>query len=255
MSKLDKEDPSWESLGLRVAAATKGSPGIPNPGNQCYVSSLLQLFFALPLLDNFYTKVGHTQDLLRLVTHESIIVRRALAQMVKARLSDLGMEQGAQQDVSELLQNMIQTAAPAAATERNLLGVLGLVSSQQIINCHCGIEHEKTPDLKYIMNLPDKSCNCQKNTSCKCPVSVKGALDAMNTTEVLTDFLCDRNGKKGLAKRKYSLEPTVSPDLVFLAQGRVNKNCECADKANCLHKVTPSLTFIFSVAVPSLEIH
>jgi uncharacterized UBP type Zn finger protein len=255
MSKLDEEHPSWESLRRRVAAATEGSPGIPNTGNQCYVSSLLQLFFALPVLDNFNTKVGHTQDLLRLVTHESIVVRRALAQMVKARLPELGMEQGAQQDASELLQKMIQIEAPAAASERNLLDVLRLVSFEQIIDCHCRIEHEPKPDPKYIMNLPDKSCTCARSISCKCPVSVKGALDAMNTTEDVTNFHCDRNDKEGFAKRKYSLDSTVSPDLVFLAQGRVNKNCDCADKAKCSHKVTPSLTFIFPVAVPSLEIH
>jgi uncharacterized UBP type Zn finger protein len=249
MSKLDKEHPSWESLRGREAAAPKNRPGIPNRGNTCYISALLQCFFALPMPDNFDIKVGHTQDLLRLLNHPNIIVRQALAQMVKAGLSALGMDQEGQQDASDLLQYLIQATPQTGSTERNLLDVLRFQSFVQITNCHCGMEHEKKPVPKNMIHLLDRNCQCKR--SCMCPVSVKNALDAMNTTEFLLDHQCDHTGLRGSAEHKFSvsLESTDSPELVFVAQGRVNKDCACTNKAKCPHKVTPSLTFIFPVAV------
>jgi len=249
MSKLGEEHPSWEGLRIRVAAATGDRPGIPNPGNQCYVCALLQCLFALPLSDNFDTQAGRTQDLLRLLNHPSIIVRQALTEIVKARLPALGMDQAAQQDVTEFLQILMQTVSQGDSTERKLLDVICFQYLVKISKCHCGMEHEERADVKYIIDLPMKTCQCKASASCKCPVTVENAFDALNTTEHVTDVFCNHNGKKGSADRKYSCKISRSPEVVFLAQGRVNKSCECADQGKCSHRVNPFLTFIFPFAV------
>ena len=193
------------------------------------MSAVLQCLFSLPLQDSFRTCVGSTQDLLRLATHPSQSVRTSLSLLVKMRRSEVKaangeqwLKEGDQHDALDFLQFLYQIAAQPGALENNLCKVLDFESSEQMVKCHCGLDHEKRSTPRFCIELPVPSCNC--GPRCKCKLSVEYASKFDNAEVEVADFLCPYNSTKGRAYRKYAgPEAPGSPKVAVVAQIRGKK--------------------------------